>query len=193
MISFWWLRHGPTHARGVIGWSDLPADLSDRAALEQLRDFLPARAVLVSSDLIRARATADAVAGPEHRRLPDAPALREFNFGQWEGLDFAAVAARDPELARRFWERPGAVAPPDGESWDQVRARVSDWVRRMRAETGQRHVIAVAHFGVILTQLQEALGVSAATVLGQPVDTLSLTRIDWDGAGPVAGLINHVP
>ncbi|HHL22744.1 MAG TPA: histidine phosphatase family protein, partial [Aliiroseovarius sp.] len=29
MISWWWLRHGPTHAKGLVGWSDVPADLSD--------------------------------------------------------------------------------------------------------------------------------------------------------------------
>ena len=30
------VRHGPTHARGLIGWSDVPADVSDRKALARL-------------------------------------------------------------------------------------------------------------------------------------------------------------
>ncbi|MCX8953857.1 histidine phosphatase family protein, partial [Ruegeria sp. NA] len=32
------VRHGPTHAKTMVGWSDLPADLSDTAALRRLHD-----------------------------------------------------------------------------------------------------------------------------------------------------------
>lgn len=31
MTRIFWIRHGPTHANGMVGWSDLPADLSDSA------------------------------------------------------------------------------------------------------------------------------------------------------------------
>lgn len=37
----WWVRHGPTHAKTFIGWTDRPADLSDTAALARLAAFLP--------------------------------------------------------------------------------------------------------------------------------------------------------
>ncbi|MGL6209472.1 MAG: histidine phosphatase family protein, partial [Paracoccaceae bacterium] len=59
MTRFFWVRHGPTHAKTMVGWTDLPADLSDTAALDRLKATLPQGAVTISSDLIRATATAD--------------------------------------------------------------------------------------------------------------------------------------
>ena len=193
MISWWWLRHGPTHAKGLVGWSDVPADLSDRATLGRLRDFLPDEAALVSSDLVRASATADAVSHPGHLRLPANPAIREFNFGEWEMLDFNEVAARNPALALQFWQDPGDVSTPGGESWNDLSARVARWVDEMHQNAPHRHIIAVAHFGVILTQLQRALGVSAKEVMRHRIDNLSVTRLDWDGSDWTVSAINQLP
>ena len=101
MTVWHWVRHGPTHEKAFVGWRDVPADLSDVAQIGRLNSVLPQEALLVSSDLIRASATADAVAlGRE--RLPNDPGLREFNFGDWDGLTFDVVAERDPELSRLY-------------------------------------------------------------------------------------------
>ena len=185
MISWWWVRHGPTHARGMVGWRDLPADLSDQGALERLNALLPADAALVSSDLGRAIATADALTGPDRVRLPHARALREFDFGAWDGLEFAEIAARDPVLSRQFWENPGDIAAPGGESWNDVAARSGAWVDVLNRTPPARHIIAVAHFGTILTQLHRALAQTSKQTpyqtLAQRIDNLSVTRLDFDG------------
>ncbi|HHB80292.1 MAG TPA: histidine phosphatase family protein, partial [Aliiroseovarius sp.] len=143
------------------------------------------------SDLSRAVATAYAIAMAGHTRLPHSAALREFDFGAWDGLGFDAVAARDPELARSFWEQPGDIAAPEGESWNDVAGRVSQWVDHQN-RAAPRHVIAVAHFGVILTQLQRALGVAPVQVLAHRIEPLSLTRLDWDGQQWAAGQVNQI-
>ena len=62
MTRFWWVRHGPTHRKDLVGWTDADADLSDVGALGRLSAHLPAGAPVISSDLIRCRATADAIA-----------------------------------------------------------------------------------------------------------------------------------
>ena len=115
MSTIWWVRHGPTHAKAMVGWSDIPADLSDRAALRRLADFLPGDATVVSSDLLRCRATADAIAG-RRPRLPDRRDLREIHFGTWEMRSFEEVEAEDPERIHAYWNRPGDVRPPGGRS-----------------------------------------------------------------------------
>ena len=102
MTDLYLVRHGPTHQKNFVGWRDVPADLSDTAALSRLSAFLPSDALLISSDLSRARATADAISG-NRNRLPHDARLREFNFGAWDGLHFSEVAQRDPDLSRRFW------------------------------------------------------------------------------------------
>jgi broad specificity phosphatase PhoE len=188
MSDWHWVRHGPTHARGMVGWLDLPADLGDAAALARLRAALPGAGVVVSSDLCRATATADALALPQ-RRLAPARDLRELHFGTWEGRVWDEVAAGAPELSRLFWDRPGDIRAPGGESWNALRARVDACVDRIAA-AHPGPVVAVAHFGVILTQVQRALGLDATAVLRHHIAPLSLTRLCHDGSRWRAGEIN---
>lgn len=185
------VRHGPTHARSMVGWSDVPADLSDIAALERLAGFLPSEALVVSSDLSRAIDTANAIQA-DRRRLPHVPGLREMHFGDWELRRFDEVSLESPDHIRAFWETPGDVAPPNGESWNQVCKRVDDAVDNlMRAHSGQELII-VAHFGAILTQIARAEGMDGAEAFGHRIDNLSVTTIETKGSWR-AGLINHIP
>ncbi|WP_375229825.1 histidine phosphatase family protein [Roseobacter sp. S98] len=193
MTTWHWVRHGPTHQKSFVGWRDVPADLSDEAQISRLRAHLPEEALVISSDLIRASATADAISGQGHQRLPHDPDLREMHFGVWDGMHFRDVAERDPELSRLFWEEPGDVSAPDGESWNRTSARVDRVVRRLNAAHPDTHIIAVAHFGVILTQLQRALRVAPYDALAQPIDNLSVTSITWQGDTGTPGVINHLP
>jgi broad specificity phosphatase PhoE len=193
MTTWHWIRHGPTHEKNFVGWRDVPADLSDTVTINRLRAALPKRAVLVASDLSRASQTATAIdAG--HERLPDHHELREFHFGDWDGRHFSEISQQHPELSRAYWEHPGDVVPPGGESWNMAAARVGSAVARLTQAHRGRDIIAVAHFGVILTQIQAALGVSAADVLAHRIEPLSLTRIRFepDGSAKVE-LINHQP
>lgn len=187
MTRFHWVRHGPTHAKTMVGWTDLPADLSDTAALARLDRFLP-DGVLISSDLVRALATADAIAG-SRKRLPHNPALREIHFGEWEMQRFDEV--QDQSLIRAYWENPGSVAPPGGESWNQFCARVNDAVDELVADHSDSDIIIVAHFGVIVSQIQRALGIGAYEAFSHKIDNLSVTEICLDGSWR-AGRINHI-
>jgi broad specificity phosphatase PhoE len=194
MTTWHWVRHGPTHEKSFVGWRDVPADLSDLALIDRVRAHLPQSAVIVSSDLIRSVATADVLAAPEHRRLPHEPDFREIHFGVWDGMEFDAVAARDPELSRAFWEKPGDVQAPDGESWNQTMARVTAVVDRLNADHPEGHIVAVAHFGVILTQVQRALGVSAYEAMAHKIDNISVTTLRHLGAERWnVERINHLP
>ncbi|WP_187428953.1 Adenosylcobalamin/alpha-ribazole phosphatase [Roseobacter fucihabitans] len=191
MTTWHWVRHGPTHEKNFVGWRDVPADLSDKDHIQRLRAILPDRGLLVSSDLIRASATGDAIEGGDHTRLPNAPDIREFNFGVWDGMHFSAVAQRDPDLSRAYWENPGDVAPPEGESWNAAAARVNRFVDEINTAHPEADVIAVAHIGVILTQVQRGLGVSAYDALSHTIDNLSVTRIRWRAGVASVDVINH--
>ena len=192
MTTWHWIRHGPTHEKNFVGWRDVPADLSDTAHIARLNAHLPDRAFVVASDLIRASATAD-VLTPGRTRLPDDPGLREFDFGEWDGKHFTEVAETHPDLSRAYWETPGDIAAPGGESWNQSATRVARVVDAINAQYNGQHIIAVAHFGVILTQVQRAMGVDAAQVLAHKIDTLSVTDMRFDGHTWQLGQINHLP
>lgn len=170
------IRHGPTHAKTMVGWSDLPADLSNTERLTSLTAALPATALVVSSDLSRAVHTADAIVGAR-ARLPHDAGLREMNFGDWELRTYDDIARETPELINQFWEHPGETSAPNGESWNQLAHRVNNSVDRLLRETDADLVI-VCHFGPILTLVQRADKTTTAEVFGQRIENLSLTRID---------------
>ena len=187
MTRFWLVRHGPTHARGMVGWTDLPADLSDTAALQRLSAHLPAGAPVISSDLSRAIATADAL--PGRQRLPHDPALREIHFGRWEMRRHDEVEAEDPALIRAFWDTPGDIRPPGGESWNDLTTRTLAALHRLQGSAPE--IIVVAHFGPILSALQHAAGITAAAVFAHRIDNLSITSLTI--APPRVLAINHRP
>lgn len=191
MTVWHWVRHGPTHEKTFVGWRDVPADLSDTAQIARLQDHLPQEALVISSDLIRCTATADALE-QSRRRLPHRRDLRELHFGVWDGLHFKEVAARDPALSRAYWETPGDVQAPEGESWNQTATRVNAVVDDMNTSHPDAHIIAVAHFGVILTQIQRALGVTAYAAMAHKIDNLSVTRIAHDAGIWQVETINHL-
>ncbi|MFY0596822.1 MAG: histidine phosphatase family protein [Cognatishimia sp.] len=189
MSRLFLVRHGPTHAKTMVGWSDLPADLSDIAALERLENFLPSDAIMVSSDLSRAVETGNAVQGDRHR-LPHMPALRELHFGSWELKSHAEV--EDQDLMRAYWEQPGDIKAPEGESWNDLIKRVNQAIDTLIVNAMGEDLIVVCHFGVIITQVQRALGLSAYDAFSHHINNLSVTEIrttpNWS-----APLINHNP
>lgn len=115
------LRHGRTEwnaAHRIQGQLDTELD---EVGAEQARAVAPAIAALQpsvvwSSDLSRARVTADEVA-KECGLVPSYDErLREFALGDFQGLTHAELDARDPEAFARFrrgeWEGiPGAETP----------------------------------------------------------------------------------
>ena len=186
MSRVWLVRHGPTHAKAMVGWADLPADLSDHAALARLNAHLPDVPV-ISSDLSRAVATADALRG--RLRLPHDPDWREMHFGAWEMRTFAEVEAQSPDHIRAFWETPGDVSPPGGESWNAICGRIDRAVTRL---AHLPEVIVVAHFGAIVAAIQRAGGLTATQAFGHRIDNLSVTCLEF-GAAPRVMSINHIP
>lgn len=190
MSRLFLIRHGPTHQTVFTGWRDVPADLSDTAAVARMRDHLPKDVPIISSDLIRCVATADAIAGGRVR-LPHDRDLREFDFGAWDGLGFEEVGTRDPVLSRAFWDDPGDVTPPQGESWNDVAARVTAAIARHRAT--HKDLIVVAHFGAILCQIGALTGQTPKQIIAQKIDPLSVSELHFDGSEWGLVSVNHRP
>ena len=180
MTNWWWIRHGPTHHKGLVGWSDIAADLSNVSALKRLQAHLPEDGLVVSSDLQRCVTTANAIQGARIR-LPHNDKLREFNFGDWELRNASDIAKEYPDLSKEYWANPGETAPPHGESWNQAAKRVCSAIDAISAEHQGKNIIAVGHFGVILTQIQRAAKMPASSAISFQIDNLSITKIEYLG------------
>jgi probable phosphoglycerate mutase len=160
----YFVRHGETdwnRERRLQGQRDVPLnDLGRKQAAdcgailhtlllrEQRR---PEEFDFVSSPLSRARETMELLRAklglaPEQYRI-DAR-LAELSFGEWEGLTFAELRARDPEIvtiAAREQEK-WSFVPPGGESYAQLLLRVREWHASVAHDT-----IVVAHGGIART------------------------------------------
>jgi probable phosphoglycerate mutase len=99
----------------------------------------------VSSPLIRARQTMELMRAtldlePNGYRIE--PRLAEIAFGEWEGLTYAEVLARDKGvIAKRDADKWG-FTPPGGESYAQVGVRVAQWHASIASDT-----VVAAHGG----------------------------------------------
>jgi len=139
-------RHGETdwnRAHRVQGQTDIDLNAAGRAQAEALAEGLAdARLDAVySSDLARARETAEAVARRRGLEVVADPDLREKNFGSWEGLTDVEIAERFPDAVRGRWG--------DGETTEEVADRVLPAIERIRARHPGEAVLVVTHGGPI--------------------------------------------
>lgn len=150
------VRHEHTDLAGTFcGHLDPPLSAHGRAQLDRLIPSLrryPFRQVH-SSDLRRARETAEAIAVPRHLPVQLSGALREISFGQWEGLSWKQIVARDPELAQRWLDEYPSVSAPGGEEFTDFFTRIQKAINDIAEEIGDGYAAVVTHAGVIRTIL----------------------------------------
>jgi alpha-ribazole phosphatase len=143
------LRHGETQMPGrLLGRTDPP--LSE-AGWRQMERQTAGRSwdVVVASPRRRAEAGAARVAAERGRTLRIDADWAELDFGGWDGRLLADVRA-DPEAAEAFaafYASPDAAAPPGGESWSALVARVARALDRVLAEPAASTALVVTHAG----------------------------------------------
>lgn len=146
---------------------------------------------IITSPLGRTVQTANevgAVTGLEPVVMPE---LIETDFGTWEGLTFSEAAAQDTAI-HKSWLADEAVAPPNGESFRNVRERVIQARNKLCAQYGDSTIVVVSHVTPIKTLLQLALGVGPALLYRLHLDLASLSIAEFypDG-GSVVRLVNE--
>jgi len=170
-------RHGQTawNALGKLqGHTDIELDATGReqarALAVSLRDAGVTR--VRSSDLSRARETADIVAAELALAPPDIDAeLRERKFGILEGLTREECAANHPE-AWRDWVAQTSH-PPGGEPRADAVARIQRALLRVPPDG---HTLVISHGGVMRLWLMEILGTTIPLV-----GNATTYEVDHDG------------
>ncbi len=147
-------RHGETDDNippiRVQGFTDTPLNETGRRQAAELAERLADEPIvsLWSSDLSRARETAEIV-GERIGRVPRLDArLREANRGRWEGRLFIDIERDEPALYDA-WRRAGETFRfPGGESLQDQMDRVLACLRDVAA-TGELPALVVCHGGSI--------------------------------------------
>lgn len=183
------LRHGATARSVEKRFSGIRDDVGltehGRRQAEQTAALLARRGTIqaiVTSPLVRARTTADLVGGVLGLPVEADGDLCECDFGEWEGCTFAEVAARWPdELAD--WLASPAVAPPGGESFEEVRVRVCRARDRLIERYPLRTTLVVSHVTPIKLLACLALGVDISAVYRMELAPASLSVAAWYAGG----------
>jgi probable phosphoglycerate mutase len=154
------LRHGRTawnHARRSQGHADVPLDdvghAQAQAAAPHLAAMTPTR--LWSSDLARARQTAEHVSAACGLGVEEDARLREFSVGQRQGMTWEEAVAEFPQIADGVGLGERLRGVPGAEGDDDVRARIVPAVEDCLA------ALAPGETGVVVTHgaaLKLALG-----------------------------------
>ena len=104
---------------------------------------------IYASDLQRAWQTAQAIAAAVNCPLTAHTGLRERGFGQLEGLTYAEIETRWPDMSQQWRQRVPDWAPPGGESLRAMRERVLDTATGLAAKHLGGQIVLVAHGGVM--------------------------------------------
>ncbi|MDX6407172.1 MAG: glucosyl-3-phosphoglycerate phosphatase [Gaiellaceae bacterium] len=139
-----WNRDGRWQGGSDTSLNDLGREQA-RALAEQLDGDI---AAMYSSDLARARETADIVAAKLGLEVQVDPRLRERGFGSWEGLTMPEIEERfaDSYLRWRAGEGPGAE---DAETFEDFSARVSAFLAEVIRLHPEEDVLVISHGGSI--------------------------------------------
>ncbi len=180
------LRHGATAANltnppRLQGRRQDPplAALGVRQA-ELTRDLLAVRPIdrCYCSPLVRAAQTAAIIVSP-HGIAPTAhEGLIECDVGEWEGLDWESIRARDAEQFQRFMANPARHGYPGGETFADVFARASRVLDELLKLHEGETILVVAHHVVNRTYLASLLGLSVEQARQVKLDNCAISVVE---------------
>ena len=156
-MSLLFIRHAETALAGTFcGHTDPPVNRRGHEQIDTLLSSLRDSEIttIYTSDLRRAHTTAQALAEAHTVPLITRPALREINFGQWEGLTWQQIEALDQPAAQQWLDHYPSLPAPGGELFADFQTRILTEVATLQALAGDQIHAVVTHAGVLRVVLQ---------------------------------------
>ncbi len=175
-----------------VGLSD--AGREQAAALGRRLGAVPFARVL-ASPLSRARETAAILRAeiPDPPEVEIDPRLAEMDYGDWEGLTYDEIDARDAAGRARWEDDPATIACPGGESGNDVAVRAEAflvdliaWHDALSGRPHERPILAVAHSTINRVLICVATGIPVREYrrrFSQDQANLTVLRFEH-GVGP---------
>jgi broad specificity phosphatase PhoE len=189
------IRHGSStwnDERRIQGQLDPPLSEKGREQARKLGARFRDTQVdaFYSSDLTRARETAEAIAEQIGRKPEYRPELREVALGEWEGLQRADIVARYPEEWSRWVQHPSWDIVPGGEGTEAFESRVGAAIEALTARHRAGRVVIVTHGGVIQVALLRVVGRSSNGLFPFTIDNTSVTVLQGSPDRLLVGRVN---
>ncbi len=189
------IRHGSVigaETRRFIGHLDVPLSPLGEGQIRGLAKALAEveLAAVYSSDLARARQSAQILAEPRGLAPVELAELREFAMGRWDGLTAETIRALDPQAFENWMADVGRFQFPEGESLQDLEARAWPAFERIVAGHPDASIAVVAHGGTNRMILCRALGLGAERLLAVGQEYAGLSVLVWTGARWTLRLLN---
>ena len=155
---------------------------------------------LYSSDAGRTRETAEPIAAATRSPIVFDKALRERNYGAFEGYSFSEIETTFAAEYAVFRTRDPHYVPPQGESAAQFRDRIVAALEAIAAGANGRRVAVVTHGGVLGIMYRHAMNIPLDTKRGYSLANASLNHFRFaagrwvlDAWGDIAHLPSESP
>ena len=100
---------------------------------------------IYSSDLGRAYQTAEIIGNKLNIEVERTEALREMNFGTWEGRIIKDIIEEDPELYKMWRNEKQKKKIPQGETLSQIKERTDAFIKEINEKYDGKHIVLVTH------------------------------------------------
>lgn len=190
------IRHGlPEETSGerlCVSRTDPPLSRGGTKQALRLRDWLEEHPVsaIYASPLIRARDTAMTMAAGREVTLCEA--LMEVDVGEWEGLSFADIRERWPDLYRARGRHLASCAPPGGETFLEAGLRLRRALEGILLQT-RGDIAVVSHNGIIRGLLCRLMPVDPDRLMELPQPCGGITALWEDGGALSVASVGHMP
>lgn len=199
MSKVFLIRHGVTdwhNERRVMGHRDIALNEIGRQQAKTVADALAGHAVVevISSPLVRALQTAEAIGVGFGIEVARDPRLVDFRVGHWEGMPYDEVEVSP--AYQRFLADPASEAIPGGENLEEVKTRALAALEQALEDNPVGDTIAVVtHAGVIRVLLTHYLGSPYANYHRIRVSPASISVLEFgdDHESPRILAVNWCP
>ena len=182
--TLFWVRHGEAdnnrHQR-FGGWSALPLTDRGRRQADAVARVIAGLAptAIVSSDLARAHATAEAIGKAAALPVTADTDLRERSLGRFDGMTFLDAQASDPALYARMLGRDPEALPEGAETTDAVFSRVARAIDRVVAGHPGGRVVVVSHGIALYHAFTHVCGLGSPAAVPRVFTLVDNASLSW--------------
>lgn len=187
MTRLYVIRHAEAEGnlyRRCHGWYDSLITQRGRRQIAALTNRFEKERIdaVYASDLFRTITTAGAICKPHGLELITRPDLREVHMGDWEDRPWGEIEALDGERLKQFNASSPDWRAPNGESYLELRARISGAVQEI-ARTHPGGTVAVVSHGTAIRMLLGVLHGLAPEEMGRlgHSDNTAVSCIEVEG------------
>jgi len=203
MLEIFLIRHGETPLEGRYkGRLDVPLSGAGKKRMAKTARYLKLLmegkkpGAIYSSDLSRAVESARIIARTFGiKEVVQVPALRERDFGKWEGLHYSEIEKKFPRDFRLWMKDPVKNTPTKGESTEALKRRLLRGLMQVlkNHKDGER-IIIVSHGGSTRVLLCHFLGLPLRWIfrIGQDFGCVNVIEL-YGEKTPIIRLLNGRP